>query len=216
MKKEITKVSVKSDKMDASYEEHHSEQNYSNEISVKSSQIIHADMKEALRRLTPHLVVMCEQLEMNLITSREFFEAYDEDPEFKGLENYFVSGIVVSGSDGAKGVTIIGQKLLRTGKTLNLTTPFITFSGEGEVEAYKYADLLEPAIDLVCWEAEEYLFNEKFGIKQTVMEFEVDLSEKPKKKGKKKVKNEIDESESFDSASDVDFIPIQEKEAVGF
>ena len=162
---EILKASVKSDRLEVTYRESFSEENYSNEVSKKCSQIVHSDLKAALEKLKPHLVLICEQPEADEIKRAGI---YDFDVE--SLDNYVVRGYSIGGTDESVGVTIIGQKLLKTGMVLNINAPFTKYEDE---DAYDFAGALAADIEACNYEVQEYLFNGKWGIKQQEFDFEI-------------------------------------------
>ena len=187
-KNTIVKAKIKDSQLEVVYDEIFQEENYSNTITKKCSQIVHADMRNAFDELRKHVVVVCEMPEVTDIKSKGFYNLKETD-----LNNYVVTGYSHGGSDDSAGVTIIAQKLLGTGKVLNLITPFIQFE---DTETYEYAGDLAADIHACDCEVTEYLFNEKFGIKQLDFDFdtpnEVEITvtstaeEKPKRKSRKK------------------------------
>lgn len=185
VKNEILKASVKNDRLEVTFKENFTEANYSNEVSKKCSQIVHTDLKAALERLKIHLVVVCEQKEAELVN----FESIHEF-NLEQFDNYIVTGYSIGGSDENAGVTIIGQKLLKSGSVLNLVSPFVKFQ---DMEAYDFAGELDADIQACNWEVEEYLFGEKWGLKQQEFDFdapegaeiEMTISDGSGKKGKK-------------------------------
>lgn len=183
---EIVKASVKNDRCEVTYKESFTEANFSNEVSKKCSQIVHVDMKKALDRLRLHLVMVCEQPEATLISIENIHMIDMEE-----FANYAVTGYSIGGSDESAGVTIIGQKLLKSGSVLNLISPFIKFE---DSEAYSFAGELFSDVQSCNYEVEEYLFSEKWGIKQQEFDFDapeesagfsVTVSDGSGKKGKK-------------------------------
>ena len=124
---EILKASVKNDRVEVTFKENFSDENYSNEVSKKCSQIVHSDLKAALEKLKPHLVLICEQPEARAIIDTGFF-----DFDIENLDNYNVTGYSIGGSDEHLGVTIIGQKLLKSGQVLNLIAPFTKFENNDQ------------------------------------------------------------------------------------
>ena len=163
VKNEIIKASVKNDRLEVTFKERFTEENYSNEVSKKCSQIVHADMKRALERLKVHLVVICDQNEAN-----EVMEDFENYP-LENLSNYVVTGYSIVGTDEDQGVTLIGQKLLESGKVLNLIAPFTKYE---DTEAYEYAMDLSADIHACDCEVLAYLFDGKWGIKQQEFDFE--------------------------------------------
>ena len=185
VKNQIVKASVKNDRCEVTYKESFTEANYSNEVSKKCSRIVRADMKKALTRLTLHLVMVCEQPEAVLVDYESIHQI-----DLEEFNNYVVTGYSIGGSDESAGVTIIGQKLLKSGSVLNLISPFIKFE---DSDAYLFAGELYSDIASCNYEVEEYLFAEKWGIKQQEFDFDapegaditVTVSDGSGKKGKK-------------------------------
>lgn len=182
---EIVKAAIKNDRCEVTYKESFNEANYTNEVSKKSSQIVHADMRKAYSRLILHLIVACEQPEAGQINDENIHEL-----DLEQFNNYVVTGYSIGGSDENSGVTIIGQKLLKSGQVLNLISPFIKFE---DLEAYPLAGELFNDVAGCNYEVEEYLFNGKWGIKQEEIDFDapaesdfsVTVSDSSDKKGKK-------------------------------
>lgn len=160
---QIVKAAVKNDRCEVTFEENFTESNYTNTVTKKCSQIVHADLKKALDRLKIHLVVICEQVEAN-----EVLEKFDEY-NIEGLSGYLVTGFSIGGSDENLGVTLIGQKLLASGQVLNLIAPFTKYEDE---DGYQFASELSADIEAACYEVEQYLFKGKWGIKQQEINFD--------------------------------------------
>ena len=185
VKNEIKKAVVKKDRLNVVYNERFSESNYTNVINKSCDQIIHSDLREAFSRLKLHLVVLCEQPEASKIDKDSFTSpGYAET-----LENYIITGYANDSVDGVSGITIIGSKLLQSGKVVDLKI-FVPLLDE----QYLYYE--ELSIDAAACDAEveSYLFEEKWGIRQERLDFETDEpeeaivmeEEKPKKRGRKK------------------------------
>lgn len=164
IKNEIVKASVKNDRCEVSYKKQFVEGNYNNEVNEKCPQIVHSDLKKAFNRLVLHLIMVCEQPEAGKIDIENIHEI-----DLEEFHNYVVTGYSIGGSDESAGVTIIGQKLLRSGQVLNLISPFIKFE---DSEAYSLAGELYSDIQGCDCEVCEYMFNGKWGIKQTEFEFD--------------------------------------------
>lgn len=184
-KNTIQKAKIKDSKLEVVYEEHFSEENYSNTIEKRCAQIVHPDLRKAFDRLKAHVVCICEQPEADLVKAQGIF---DYGPEI--LNNYVVTGYTHGGSDESAGVTIIAQKLLKSGKVLNLITPFTQFE---DADTYEFAGELYAEIASCDHEVEQYVFHDKWGIKQLDFDFDAPeeafinaAEEKPKKKGRKK------------------------------
>jgi hypothetical protein len=177
----IQKAKVKDQRLEVVYEEYFPAENYSNTIDKKCAQVVHADLQAAFNRLKPHLACICEMPEGNRIT--DIYDCNLDD-----FNNYVVTGYSHGGSSESAGITIVGQKLLKSGKVLNLITPFIQFE---DTDAYQYAGELCSEIEACDCEVKEYLFNEKWGIKQLSLDFDEgegtsESADKPKRRGRKK------------------------------
>jgi hypothetical protein len=172
---QIVKAAVKNDRCEVTFEENFTESNYSNNVTKKCSQIVHADLKKALDRLKIHMVIVCEQKEAEELLSElhrddsdeamKYFEEFDTER----LANYLVTGFSIGGSDENQGVTLIGQKLLASGQVLNLISPFVKYEDN---DGYEFAAELSSDIEAACYEVEQYLFGEKWGIKQAQIDFD--------------------------------------------
>ena len=157
-KNEIKKAVVKKDRLNVVYNERFSEANYTNVINKSCDQIIHSDLREAFIRLRLHLVVLCEQPEASNINKDSFSSpGYAET-----LENYIITGYANDSVDGVSGITIMGSKLLQSGKVVDL-----------KVESYLFEEkwgIRQERLDFETDEPEEAII----------------VEEKPKKKGRKK------------------------------
>lgn len=165
----IQKATVKNDRCTASFKESYKEANYTNKVDKECDQIVHSDLKNAFAALIPFLITITEQQEADLFDSGNI----ELDPEAEIQEKiaaYTVTGYVHGGSDESAGVSLIGQKSLKTGQVLNLNAPFTKF----EDDNYPYGSELLQAIDRCDYEVHDYLFNGKFGIKQQQLDFDVD------------------------------------------
>lgn len=165
---EIKKVSLKNERLEVTMSQefrltNESDDTFTDDVTRKSSQIVHKDLKAALDGLKPHLVCICEQKEAEAIKNAGIF-----DFDVESLDNYIVTGYTIGGTDEQEGITIIGQKLLKSGQVLNLIAPFTKY----ESEEYSFGGELMTAVEGCNYEVEEYLFNGKWGIKQQVFDFE--------------------------------------------
>lgn len=201
----IEKASLRADRCEVTYKEKYTEANYTNEVSKKCDQIIHSDLKAAFAALVPFLVTVTEQPEAKLFNRSNIDSVPTEDIQ-KEIDKYVVTGYSHGGSDESAGVTIIGQKILKSGQVLNLIAPFTKFSSDDSVDGYSYGSELDLAIQRCDWEVSEYLFSEKYGVKQEQLDFEsdapVDANIEPKKKGRgRNKKMNIEEAKVFDETA---------------
>ena len=157
---QIVKAAIKHDRCTVNFKE-----NDGGDISAMSkdcAKVIHPDLLLAFNKLKVHLVVLTEQPEAGLIN-------YDNISDFdmEQLANYVITGYVIGGTEEHEGVTIIGQKLLKSGKILNLIAPFTKYEDE-----YSFSSELSTDVSLCTWEVEQYVFHKKHGVKQQEFDFD--------------------------------------------
>lgn len=159
-KNEIKKAVIKNDRCNVEFEE--STAADLNKCKKECGAIIHNDLLAALSKLKTHLVVLTEQPEADNVTKSNIDEF-----DLSLLANYTITGYSLSGSDEDAGATIIGQKLLKSGSVLNLTSPLTKYTDD-----YDYAEQLGIDIESCNYEVKEYVFNNKFGVKQETFDFD--------------------------------------------
>lgn len=135
-----------------------------NEISKKCNMIVHNDFIETLNGLKIHFALLCDLREVNTFPEDYEVEKFDYET---CLENITITGVTLGGEDDSAGVVIIGQKELPGGGILNIVTPFTRFNSD-----YKNCNALENAVEAVVYEAEQYLFEQKWGVRQLEIPFE--------------------------------------------
>lgn len=126
-------------------------------ISFEGANICHKDMRNAMDAFIPHLAILTEQ--------REAFEKGLGDLKGKPLINLSVKGLILKGNS----FMIIGQRNLESGKVLNLNSPMTELDGDGNV--YEYADEVYQLLENVKFEAEAYIRDRKWAMKQTEIDF---------------------------------------------
>ena len=70
---------------------------------------------------------------------------------------------------------MIGSREFPSGKVLNIITPFIRYADE--VDPYDYAPQMADAINAAIYEVEQYLFNDKYAVKQLEIPFDEENDE---------------------------------------
>lgn len=183
VRNDIKKAIIKKDRLNVNFNESFTESNYTNGVSKSCDQIIHYDLRQAFDKLKVHLVALCEQPEAKRINEESI-----KSPGFaETFPNYHITGYSHNSQDSVDGVTIFGTKQLQSGGTLDLSIWTPIYESD-----YPYSEDLALDIQACDWEVSEYLFSEKWGVKQTMLDFdtdepeEVNLEEKPKKRGRKK------------------------------
>lgn len=161
-KKTIKKVKLSGGGLEVTYSEYNNENDYTNDVSVKCPQIIHKDLTEVMDKLKSHVALICEFPEKDLIK----LHSIDDMPSV--IDNIIITGFTTGGSDESAGACIIAQRILPSGKVLNIVTPFMQFTDE----EYSHAGELELAIEGCEHETLLYLNESKFGIKQLDLDFD--------------------------------------------
>lgn len=136
-----------------------------NEILKKCNTLVHDDLIAAFDRLKVHMVKACDFKKSELITPNSI-----EDFDLSLLSDYRIKGFSIGGEDDNEGVVLIGSREFASGKVLNIITPFIRYADE--VDPYEFAPELADAINAAVYEVEQYLFEDKYAIKQLEIPFD--------------------------------------------
>lgn len=136
-----------------------------NEILKKCNTLVHDDLVAAFDRLKIHMVKACDFKKSELITDDTI-----EDFDLSQLSDYRIKGFSIGGEDDNEGVVLIGSREFASGKVLNIITPFIRYADE--VDPYEFAPELADAINAAVYEVEQYLFENKYAIKQLEIPFD--------------------------------------------
>lgn len=133
-------------------------------ITMVGANIVHKDFKEAIKTLVPHLAMLTEQREAynNTLEELEEQRSWEEKSIFTRMS---VSSVTFSGDE----VIISGTRVLDRGDVMNLNAPKISTVDD---ENYRYLSELSLAIDNVKYEAEQYVNERKWGLKQGELNFE--------------------------------------------
>ncbi len=119
-----------------------------NICTVTSDAPVHDDLSKAFSMLGPHLAVICEDVSAKAVKDIEkAIGSYPETTE--KLATYSVEEISVVHNGGS--VVLKGLKILSTGKSVGLTTPPISFSGD-----YYFQNELKISVDDVLQEVMLY------------------------------------------------------------
>lgn len=134
----------------------------SNTITMVGANIVHRDLRNAVRALIPHLAILTEQREAAAAGLEELkMQEQSED----GNSVYRILGVDdLNFSDGEIKVSVSGTRILRGGKIMKVSAPKINVEDE---EAYEFCGELQLVLDEVKYEAKEYIEQKKWGIKQT-------------------------------------------------
>ena len=136
------------------------------DIKAKGKEPIHPDLRNAIKRLTPYMMEICEWSEAENIDWKNL----EGGVTYEACIKFGVDGITISGSDNQIGVTISGFKLLKTNKTLFFNTPRVMISLEHE-DHYERCEELSEIVQDICFEAEAYIINHKYAVYQQELPF---------------------------------------------
>jgi hypothetical protein len=136
-----------------------------NEILKKCNTLVHDDLISTFDMLKVHMVKTCDFKKSELIT-----RATIDDFDLNQLSEYRIKGFSIGGSDDSEGVVLIGSREFASGKVLNIVTPFIRYNDE--VDPYEFAPELADAINAAVYEVEQYLWEDKYAIKQLEIPFD--------------------------------------------
>lgn len=148
------------------------------DITVKSEIPVHKDCTDAFKRLVPHFILLTEMKESDKVSRRaakvgieNIGVGEDEDDDFKNADVY---GIKMGKSDNnTDTVTLMGERFLQAGGSVDFCSLAQELkSSESEFE-YPYINELNLAVQAVTYEVKEYLFNSKYAVTQTTLDFEV-------------------------------------------
>lgn len=162
MKKTIKKVKLNGGGLEVTFSEYNNENDYTNDISLKCPQIVHKDLQAAMDKLKSHVALICE------FPEKKFIESSGIDDMPNEISNILITGFTTGGSDESAGACIIAQRILPSGKVLNIVTPFMQYTDE----EYAYAGELNLAVEGCEYEVLEYLDKGKFGVKQLDLDFD--------------------------------------------
>lgn len=170
-----------------------------NTITMDGANIVHRDLRLAMRALIPHLALLTEQREAAAATLKELQAQDLSEEEFSVFKVLSVCDL--SFSEGERAVAIGGSRILKGGRVMKVASPKTDVEDE---EVYEYCGELQLALDAVKYEAKEYIEQKKWGIKQAelfpaddpfegvqageVPSVSVTVEEKPKRGGKSKAK----------------------------
>ena len=141
---------------------------YSNDdgdtITMVGANIVHRDFKEAIKNLVPPLAMLTEQREAYDVSLGEL-EAQRETEGKSIFTRMSVTSVAFSGDE----VIISGNRVLDRGDVMNLNAPKISTVDD---EGYEYLSELSLAIDGLKYEAEQYVTERKWGLKQGELQFD--------------------------------------------
>jgi hypothetical protein len=136
-----------------------------NEILKKCNTLVHDDLIAAFDHLKIHMVKACDFKKSELIDRTTI-----DDFDLSFLSDYRIKGFSIGGADDNEGVVLIGSREFSSGKVLNIITPFIRYADE--IDPYEFSCELADAINAAVYEVEQYLFADKYAVKQLEIPFD--------------------------------------------
>lgn len=132
-------------------------------ITMVGANIVHRDLKEAIKNLVPHLLLLTEQKEASK-TLDELREQRDKEDDnvFKRIS---VNAVVLNSSTISMG----GTRILDRGDVISLESPKISLVDD---DKYEYLSELSLDIDNLRYEAEQYVTERKWGLKEATIGFD--------------------------------------------
>lgn len=146
------------------------------DITVKSGIPVHKDCTDAFKKLVPHFILLTEMKESDKVSHRAADVGIenigiDDDDDFKNADVY---GIKMGKSDNnTDTVTLMGERFLQAGGSVDFCSLAQELKSSGSEFEYPYINELNLAVQAVTYEVKEYLFNSKYAVTQTTLDFEV-------------------------------------------
>lgn len=145
------------------------------DITVKSEIPVHKDCTDAFKRLVPHFILLTEMKESDKVSHRAAKIGIEnlgtgDDDDFKNADVY---GIKMGKNDSnTDTVTLMGERFLQTGGSVDFSSLAQELESSGSEFEYPYIDELNLVVQAVLYEVKEYLFNGKYAVTQTTLDFE--------------------------------------------
>lgn len=143
------------------------------DITVKSDIPAHKDCTDAFKRLVPHFILLTEMKEadkLSIEAASMGIENISADDDYLNAE---VTGIKIGKNDNnTDTVTIIGGRLLKLGGSVDFSSPAQELESSGGEFEYPYINELNLVVQGIIFEVKQYLFNGKYAINQTTIDFE--------------------------------------------
>lgn len=138
-----------------------------NLVSIQGANLVHKDLKACMNVLIAHLAIATEQHETVGKTLKEIEAIKIQDDNKESVYKWLGVDAIAIGADEST-YTLKGFRILQTGDVMKIETPAICVSNP---EKYKYINDLALAVDAVKYEAEAYLKEQKWGVKEADIDF---------------------------------------------
>lgn len=138
-----------------------------NLVSIQGANLVHKDLIACMNVLIAHLAIATEQRETVGKTLKEIEAIKIQDDNKESVYKWLgVEAIAIGANEST--YTLKGFRILQTGDVMKIETPAICVSNP---EKYKYINDLALAVDAVKYEAEAYLLELKWGVKEADIDF---------------------------------------------
>ncbi|MGN1245590.1 MAG: hypothetical protein ACI4UN_03060 [Muribaculaceae bacterium] len=138
-----------------------------NSITYSGCNPCHPDLMAALDNLVPFFADITEQKEADDINFNDIYCDSNRDL----LKSLNVTGVRLVYDDCANSAMLIGKRLLRNGKVLNINSPLVELGAESD---YEFAAELDVAVKQFLFEVEQYVSNKKYAAVQGELNFAPD------------------------------------------
>lgn len=156
------------------------------DVTVKSEIPVHKDCTDAFKKLVPHFILLTEMEESDKVSQQAADVGIEnigigDDDDFKNADVY---GIKMGKNDNnTDTVTLMGERFLQMGGSVDFNSLAQELESSGGEFEYPYIGELNLAVQAVLYEVKEYLFNGKYAVTQTTLDFEA-LPDAPFEAGK--------------------------------
>ena len=138
-----------------------------NLVLIQGANLVHKDLKACMNVLIAHLAIATEQRETVGKTLKEIEAIKIQDDNKESVYKWLGVEAIAIGVDEST-YTLKGFRILQTGDVMKIETPAICVSNP---EKYQYINDLALAVDAVKYEAEAYLKEQKWGVKEADIDF---------------------------------------------
>lgn len=163
---EITKAKItKNQTLEATYIRHNEDGTTTVVDEKDCENLVHPDLVAAFQKLAPHMALIVDLRESDIIGKTGKKTAIDAVP-VEHFSKFEVKSFSIGG-DG-EGVVISGNKKLNSAQIFNINTPFQKY--EDELSDYQWGSELAEVVQHCVYEVEQYLSG-KCAAKQTELQF---------------------------------------------
>lgn len=138
-----------------------------NLVSIQGANLVHKDLKACMNVLIAHLAIATEQRETVGKTLKDIEAIKIQDDNKESVYKWLGVEAIAIGADEST-YTLKGFRILQSGDVMKIETPAIDVS---RPEKYQYINDLALAVDAVKYEAEAYLKEQKWGVKEADIDF---------------------------------------------